>query len=173
MSKLTATELANRDLRFHVYHVYVIENTKTGGRYVGVRKNITISALWSLMKVGAKNPNFSMPIHESIREAGDQNAALEDSSHAIRRIATFTSKNEAQQLATKLIEANANKARAYNAQRPAIGASENFEWANEEEAAKIFAEKAKAERLAKKQAKTKAVKPAKVVDDTTENGASA
>jgi hypothetical protein len=44
MSKVNAADLIDRDLRINVYHVYVIENTKTGGKHVSVRKNITVSA---------------------------------------------------------------------------------------------------------------------------------
>jgi hypothetical protein len=173
MSKVNAADLIDRDLRINVYHVYVIENTKTGGKHVSVRKNITVSAFWSLLKAGSRDQNFNTPIHMAIREAQDQNSTLEDSSFSIRRVVTYTSKVEAQEFAAKLIESHAHKAKAYNAQRPAAGSSPDFKWASEEESARIIAELAKAERLAKKQAKTKTVKPAKVDTDSTENGASA
>jgi hypothetical protein len=137
MTIVTAAELANRDLSTVVYHVYVIQNTKTGGKHVSVRKNITINALWSLIKAGSRDPNFNTPIHMAVREAGDQQSSLEDSSFTIRRVKTFTSKVEAQELAAKLIENHAFAAEALNAARPAVGASEDFQWLSEEKSAEL------------------------------------
>ena len=144
MSKLTASEVANRDLKVNVFHVYVIEDETTGGQYVTVRKNISIKALWSLIKAGSRDPNFSMPILAAVRDAGDQNSSLEESQFDIRRVATFTTKVEAQELASKLIEKNAFEARALNAARPKVGASETFQWLSEEASQAVLAERTKA-----------------------------
>jgi hypothetical protein len=156
MAKLTASKVASlrssTALATPVFHVYVVENTTDGGRYVSVRKNISATAFWSLLCVGARDPNFDQPIHNSIRVMGDQNSYLEDSHHKITRVATYTSKTEAQVVAAKMIENNAMKARAYNATRPSAGASADFEWKSETESAAMV-KAAKAKTRARKSAK--------------------
>lgn len=133
MSKIPASQLANRNLSKPVFHVYVVENTTDGGRYVSVRKNISATAFWNLLCSGARDPNFDQPIHNSIRKMRDEMRYLEDSHHKITRVDTFTTKVEAQKVAAQMIENNANKARAYNATRPSVGATEGWRWYSEAE----------------------------------------
>jgi hypothetical protein len=153
MSKLPAT--ASIALNVNVYHVYVVTNTKTGGKYVSVRKNISATAFWNLLRVGARDRNFNQPIHESIRDMHDENRKLDESHHTIRCIATYTSKKEARVHATNLIQNNAWKARALNAARPAADPEVEFYWKSEEE---TLAELAAAKKVAKR---------TKVVAETT------
>jgi len=149
----TTKNVVRKSLLETVYHVYVVTNTKTGGKYVSVRKNISKNAFWSLICVGARNENFDQPIHQSVREMGDENSYLEDSHHTITLVQTFRKKVDAQELAGKMIEQNAVKAIALNATRPAAGASETFTWFSPETTEQVVKAKAKARRAAKARAK--------------------
>jgi hypothetical protein len=161
MAKLTtakitarATSKSSKALLQPVYNIFVMENTKTsgpyaGGRYVSVRKNLSIKAFWRIMCAGARDYNFDQPIHYSMRKDGDN-------AHSVRLIGTYTSKTEAQVIAAKMIESNARKDRALNAARPKAGAAPKTEFVWEPEAettARLRAER-KAKTVTSKQPET-------------------
>jgi len=159
MPKMTKTELSKRDLRTSVYHVYVVECTaktgeSAGARYVSVRKNISPRAFWSLLCVGARDPNFDQPIHRSIRAMRDENEWLEDSHHTIRNAGTFLKKDDALKLACELIDKAVFAVKSLNYTRPTV-TERPFEWVKEPAEVKALLSK-KAPRKTARKAKAKA-----------------
>jgi hypothetical protein len=122
-----------------VYHVYVVRCIVTGWVYVSVRK-VSKNAFMSLLKTGARDPNFDQPIHRSFRDHGAEK-------HTITSVATYDTKEEAQEHQTRMIEANAKRGIGLNAARPGAFATENFVWLSA--AAAEEADKAKKARKAK------------------------
>jgi hypothetical protein len=132
---------------FNPYFVYAVRCTVTGWVYVSVRK-VSEKAFMSLLKTGARDPNFDQPIHRSFREHGAE-------AHTIKRLGTYEAKEDAQEHQTRLIEQNAKRGIGLNASRPSAFASEDFQWLSYAATADDKAPAKKAKKATKKAAAKK------------------
>ena len=150
MAKLSANaaaaRLASKRAVTPVFNIYVIENTKTGGKYVTVRQNISGEAFLRIVTNGSRATygNGTEPIIWSFQKYGPE-------AHTIRRVGQYTSKTEARIIAAKMIENVALKGLSLNGGRARAGASETFVWLSEAET------KARAKTTTKKSVKKQPV----------------
>jgi hypothetical protein len=153
MSKLTSAQLKSylnggtKAFVKPVFHLYVIECVKTGGKYVTVRQNMSGEAFMRIVEADSHDDAQRIPLLWSVRKYGIN-------AHEIRRVASYTSKMEARVVMARMIESIALNGISLNGNRPKAGASETFTWLPEAEAKKAIAA-----RLAKKAAPKKAKKP--------------
>ena len=136
MSKLTSAQLTaylnKGDFVKPVFHLYVIECAKTGGKYYTVRQNMSGEAFMRIVAMTVNNDADRSPLAWSVRRYGFN-------SHEIKRIATYTDKSEARIFAAGLIEKIASKGLSLNGGRARVGASDNWNWYSENEAKKLTA----------------------------------
>ena len=115
-----------------VFHLYVIENTKIGAKYVTVRQNLSGEAFLRIVEADSHDDAQRIPLLWSVRKFGIN-------CHSISRVASYTDKTEARTVMAKMIEKLAEAGLSLNAGRPKVGASSGFYWLPEAEAKKVIA----------------------------------
>ena len=151
MSKLTSAQLKSylnsssaKTFVKPVFYLYVIENVKTGWKYVTVRQNMSGEAFMRIVAADAFDDAQRIPLLWSVRKFGIN-------AHEIKRIAAYTTREEARVVMAKMIEGYAVKEMSLNGGRPRIGASADFYWKSEKEIAAENRVKSTSTKTAKKQ----------------------